>query len=151
MLKTVNTGGGFMADVITVANGVVVVVNDEYVAGYASEADFLDGDEAELFGEMVDANSTLECLRQFRDELVAEMPDGDDARNWDRWDDLAMIDEAITAAIFNQYFEGVGAADICTTGQSADLATAMRAIVGDVDGVNWSALAARRIALDSEG
>lgn len=85
-----------------------------------------------------------------REELIAEMPDGDMARNWDGWDELAAIDEVITEVVFNEYFEGVGACDIHTTGRSADLATAMRNIVGDIAGVNWTAMAARRIQLDSE-
>lgn len=134
-IKTVNTGGGCMVDVITLKSGAVIVVNDEYVGAYESEEAFWGDEGIAMLGSYVDGDDTLHSLQCYRAEMVSAIPDGDAARNWPFWDELGMIDEAITAAVFNEHFEGVGAGDICTTGQSADLATAM---------------AARRIQLDSE-
>ena len=47
-ITTENTGGGCMVDFITLNNGSIVAINDEYIGIYKSRADFYSGECVEL-------------------------------------------------------------------------------------------------------
>jgi hypothetical protein len=53
-IETENTGGGTMVDILTLWNGRVIVVSDEYVGVYTSKEDFynsvVDDDESKMLG-----------------------------------------------------------------------------------------------------
>jgi hypothetical protein len=44
-IETENSGGGNMLDFITLLNGKVLVISDEYVGLYASKSAFYDGED----------------------------------------------------------------------------------------------------------